>query len=246
MVPPALPRSARGHPRSVPATRPRRWPPAATACACRPEPRESRGAGGDLRACQSPPPSELDRGAGKRTQCTTSAHPRGKSREPQVEERSAAAWPSTPDRAYSLVRALKADESACTPGSVSRGPRGPRGGGHPSRTDVAAGLVRSTRGLGRAALDRPRRAAVRRLLLTLLQVGFTEPSESPRTLVVSYTTVSPLPVASRRPAVCFLWHCPAGHPGWALPTTLPCGARTFLGGALKDPDATARPARPPC
>src|SRR5215218_3078279 len=32
-----------------------------------------------------------------------------------------------------------------------------------------------------------------------------------------------------RPAVCFLWHCPAGHPGWALPTTLPCGARTFLG-----------------
>ncbi len=31
-------------------------------------------------------------------------------------------------------------------------------------------------------------------------------------------------------AVCFLWHCPAGHPGSALPTTLPCGARTFLDG----------------
>jgi hypothetical protein len=31
-------------------------------------------------------------------------------------------------------------------------------------------------------------------------------------------------------AVCFLWHCPAGHPGSALPTTLPCGARTFLTG----------------
>ena len=30
-------------------------------------------------------------------------------------------------------------------------------------------------------------------------------------------------------AVCFLWHCPAGHPGSVLPTTLPCGARTFLG-----------------
>ena len=27
----------------------------------------------------------------------------------------------------------------------------------------------------------------------------------------------------------FLWHCPAGHPGWSLATTLPCGARTFLG-----------------
>lgn len=45
--------------------------------------------------------------------------------------------------------------------------------------------------------------------------------------VVSYTAVSPLPV--RGPAVCSLWHCPAGRPGWALPTTLPCGARTFLG-----------------
>jgi hypothetical protein len=29
--------------------------------------------------------------------------------------------------------------------------------------------------------------------LALLQVGFTEPPSSPRTLVVSYTTVSPLP-----------------------------------------------------
>jgi hypothetical protein len=32
-------------------------------------------------------------------------------------------------------------------------------------------------------------------------------------------------------AVYFLWHFPAGHPGSALPTTLPCGARTFLGAA---------------
>ena len=30
-------------------------------------------------------------------------------------------------------------------------------------------------------------------------------------------------------AVCFLWHCPAGRPGWSLATTLPCEARTFLG-----------------
>ena len=29
-------------------------------------------------------------------------------------------------------------------------------------------------------------------------------------------------------AVCSLWHCPAGCPGWVLPTTLPCGVRTFL------------------
>src|SRR6202011_3078589 len=39
-------------------------------------------------------------------------------------------------------------------------------------------------------------------------------------------------------AVCFLWHCPAGHPGSVLPTTLPFGARTFLTGPLG-------PARPP-
>lgn len=46
----------------------------------------------------------------------------------------------------------------------------------------------------------------------------------------------------RPPAVCFLWHCPAGHPGWALPTTLPCGARTFLGGPGKSRNRRGRPA----
>src|SRR3954462_15690512 len=46
-------------------------------------------------------------------------------------------------------------------------------------------------------------------------------------LVSSYLTVSPLP--ARGPAVCFLWHCPAGRPGLPLTTTLPCGVRTFLG-----------------
>jgi hypothetical protein len=54
---------------------------------------------------------------------------------------------------------VAADESGCTPGSVTRRPHGHRGDGHPSRAGVAAGLVRSTRGLGRAALERPRRAA---------------------------------------------------------------------------------------
>jgi len=80
--------------------------------------------------------------------------------------------------------------------------------------------------------------------LTLLRVGFTEPPQSPAALVVSYTTVSPLPpdqaAAWSRTAVCFLWHCPAGHPGSALPTTLPCGARTFLDGSGKP-----EPPRPP-
>ena len=74
-------------------------------------------------------------------------------------------------------------------------------------------------GIGRATLDRLRSAPYPARLLALLQVGFTEPSRSPGTLVVSYTTVSPLPRS--RGAVGFLWHCPAGHPGLPLATTLP-------------------------
>src|SRR5262249_1049871 len=72
-------------------------------------------------------------------------------------------------------------------------------------------------------------------LMTLLRVGFTEPPRSPGALVVSYTTVSPLP--GRDQAVCFLWHCPAGCPGLPLTTTLPCGARTFLA----NPEGLTRP-----
>jgi hypothetical protein len=96
-------------------------------------------------------------------------------------------------------------------------------------------------GIGRAALERSRRSL--RALLTLLRVGFTKPLQSPAALVVSYTTVSPLPAGQSQRAVCFLWHCPAGHPGSALPTTLPCGARTFLTGPRR-PGATARPTHP--
>jgi hypothetical protein len=80
-------------------------------------------------------------------------------------------------------------------------------------------------------------------LLALLRVGFTEPRRSPGALVGSYPTVSPLP--GRSLAVCFLWHCPAGHPGLPLTTTLPYGVRTFLGGGPKrTSDAAARSTRP--
>src|SRR5690606_2017059 len=37
-----------------------------------------------------------------------------------------------------------------------------------------------------------------------------------------------------RPAVCFLLHFLADRSGWALPTALPCGARTFLGALSRD------------
>ena len=115
-------------------------------------------------------------------------------------------------------------ESACKPASV---PGSPRGGGHPSGTGVAAGLVRSTRGLGRASL-RGRVAAAGASPIRPCS-GWGLPSRPvTRPLVRSYRTVSPLPVRSRGPAVCSLWHFPAGRPDWPLASTLPCGGRTFL------------------
>jgi hypothetical protein len=134
---------------------------------------------------------------------------------------------------------------ACRPGSVR--PLS-RAGGHPSRAAVAGRLVRSTRELGRAALERSRRprAALRREGPYDLAPGGVY-----RAAAVTYDAGGLLHhrftlTASRRApgagpaAVCFLWHCPADHPGSALPTTLPCGARTFLG----DP-GEPEPTRPP-
>src|SRR5690242_1348929 len=53
-------------------------------------------------------------------------------------------------------------------------------------------------------------------------------------------TLTPGPAETWPGAVCSLWHCPAGRPGSVLPTTLPCGARTFL-----TRPCTHGPARPP-
>ncbi len=139
-------------------------------------------------------------------------------------------------------------ELACRPGSVH--PLS-RAGGHPSRAAVAGSLVRSTRGLRRAALKRPRRhdiALRHHALLTLLRVGFTKPPQSPAALVVSYTTVSPLPPA---------WH--ARSDGGLFSVALSRGSpRVGVTDhpALRSPDlprrsrrtgtdATARPACPP-
>jgi len=59
---------------------------------------------------------------------------------------------------------------------------------------------------------------------------------SPRSLVRSCRTVSPLPVAphGRPSAVCFLLHWLAGCPGSPLATTLLCGVRTFLDAPARD------------
>ena len=82
----------------------------------------------------------------------------------------------------------------------------------------------------------------------LLRVGFAEPPGSPRALVRSYRTVSPLPDlhhAVQPSAVCFLWHFPADRSDWPLASTLPCGAPTFLD-TIAEASCRGHPAGSPC
>ena len=103
-------------------------------------------------------------------------------------------------------------------------------------------LVRPTRELGRAVLPRPRGRSAP--CLALLRVGFAEPDRSPGPLVSSYLTVSPLPPGEPGGGL-FSVALSAGRPAWALPSTLPCGVRTFLETrTLGAHPAAARPAPP--
>src|SRR5690554_1606698 len=103
-------------------------------------------------------------------------------------------------------------ESACKPDSVEDG--------HPSGPHVTAGLLRPTRDsiggppaslLGLAPGGVCRAGPVARSAGGLLLHPFT------------------LACARRPSAVCSLLHFPSGHAAWELPSTLPCGVRTFLG-----------------
>src|SRR5712675_50472 len=139
--------------------------------------------------------------------------------------------------AQAQVSAIGGGEPACRPGSVR--PLA-RGSGHPSGTAVAGSLVRSTR---EHRAGRPRSLAQGTVvpLLDLAPGGVYRAAAvtcGAGGLLHHRFTLTPADAG----AVCFLWHCPAGHPGSALPTTLPCGARTFLTGLA--PGATARPTHP--
>jgi len=148
----------------------------------------------------------------------------------------------------SALRALRrrsaaqvAGEPACRPGSVH--PR-MRAGGHPSRAAVADSLVRPTR---EHRTGRPQTLAQEAensgTLPSWPCSGWGLPSRPGHpgrwwSLTPPFHPYPPgRPGAGPWEAVCFLWHCPAGHPGSVLPTTLPCGARTFL--------TAHRAARPP-
>ena len=131
----------------------------------------------------------------------------------------------------------KADEPAGKPDSVITAEAVT--GDHPTATAVASGLVRSTRELGRAALERSRRR-------TFVRPFDLAPGGVYRAVPVTWVaggllhrrfTLAPSKVSG---AVCFLWHCPAGHPGWVLPTTMLFGVRTFLNGACTPPRSPGR------
>jgi len=108
--------------------------------------------------------------------------------------------------------------------------------GHLSRRHVAAPLQRPTRGLGE-----PRQHPLSGLAPDEVYLA----GRVTTTPVVSYTTLSPLPAptTSAVRAVCSLWHCLADCSGWALPTVLPCGARTFLGTGEPVTRPSSRPIR---
>ena len=63
-----------------------------------------------------------------------------------------------------------------------------------------------------------------------------------RLAVRSYRTISPLPASRRTAGGIFLLHFPSARAAQALPGTVPCGARTFLG--IVSDDATVWPAPP--
>ena len=72
--------------------------------------------------------------------------------------------------------------------------------------------------------------------LVLLPVGFAEPGRSPGLLVSSYLAVSPLPRGPSPRGGLFSVALSLPVTGrWALPTTAPCGVRTFLRGMTPDP-----------
>src|SRR3954451_22864925 len=131
-----------------------------------------------------------------------------------------------PDRT-SAGHGRATDESACTPGSVLGRLAASRWAVIHLGLPLPAGSSGPPAGIGRAALERLRGTTLPPSLLDLAPGGVYRAAPVTRCAVVSYTAVSPLPAHAL--AVCSLWHCPAGRPGSPLATTLPCGARTFLG-----------------
>jgi hypothetical protein len=131
-------------------------------------------------------------------------------------------------------------ELTCTPGSVPRAVAGPAGSRPVGVAAIHLGLPSPTgssslpAGIGRAALKHLRRPTLAgRPSWPCSGWGLPSRPGHPRRWWALTPPFHPYLVGwlPSLQAVCFLWHCPAGHPGLPLTTTLPCGARTFLDGA---------------
>ena len=110
------------------------------------------------------------------------------------------------------------DEPTCTPGSVAARRYRP-GRWRPFILDHCHQWPRATYPLTRASS--PRAPAVRSCSGRGLPSRGGHPSRW-------WALTPPFHPHRPGPAVCSLWHCPAGRPGWPLATALLCGARTFL------------------
>src|SRR5699024_1862273 len=158
-------------------------------------------------------------------------------------------WPQSARRA----RRAGADEPGCKPDPVPA-PFG-AGGDHQSGHTVAVCLERSTRRLGRAALVHLRNrtspaGAVFDLAPGEVYLAVTVTRDAGALLPHPFTLTGTKASNTPAPAVCSLWHCPAGHPGLPLATALLCGVRTFLDRGLTPrvrrfpTTAAAHPTRP--
>jgi hypothetical protein len=131
------------------------------------------------------------------------------------------------DRRRGLVRrgrcgsipSIECSESACTPDSVRTEVRGD----HPSGPPVSRRLERPTR-VHRTGRPHPAWPCSRWGLPS-------RPGRPGRwcALTAPFHPYLCSRSEDRSPsAVCSLLRCPAGHPDWGLPSTVPCGVRTFL------------------
>ena len=129
-------------------------------------------------------------------------------------------WAVVPSGALGMScgRAVERCETACKPDPVT-----PRRGRQPFLWDRHRCRPRTTNPGGTAV-----RVITHLPYSIFLRVGFALPALSPGAAVRSYRTVSPLPPARAREAVCFLWHFPWPRGRLPLATTLTRGARTFL------------------
>ena len=115
--------------------------------------------------------------------------------------------------------ATEVAESAGKPGSVVDN--------HSSRPSVTAGLKQHTRVRVEPTHSTP--------IWPCSEWGLPCPATLSPQAVGSYPTVSPLPrTLAGRSAVYSLLHWPSAYAAQALPGTLLCGARTFLGAVTRD------------